>query len=170
MEEFYQLQFSERTASTYLEFRCSKKGGETIWVGQSVNLQEMSGWVTGFQGVVRDITERKEAQMAMQDSEARYRELFETASDLIHSIDSAGNILYANRSWHRTLGYTTVEVNALNFFDLIPEEDRSRHRQQFNKLITIGSKPRKRITYDLLGRDGQRITVEGSTVVSRNLL
>lgn len=82
-------------------------------------------------GVSRDITEMKKAEQQLIESEEKYRDLFENASDLIQSIDSKGNIIYVNNAWKKALGYTNKEIKSLNIFKIIHPEDTDHYKNFF---------------------------------------
>jgi len=74
--------------------------------------------------LARDITERKEAEDALRESEARYRNLVELSPDAIGVI-SDGIILYMNRAGNRLLGTkSSKELEGKSFFDIIAPENR----------------------------------------------
>ena len=79
--------------------------------------------------------ERTQAQVALQQSEEKYRDLLENATDLIHSYLPDGRILYANRTWKTTLGYTDLEVTKLNIKEVIHPESHAAWAQQIGQLI-----------------------------------
>ncbi len=62
---------------------------------------------------------RKQAELALRESEEKLRDLFENASDLIQSIGSDGHFLYVNRAWQQTLGYSEAEIAEMTVFDII---------------------------------------------------
>jgi diguanylate cyclase (GGDEF)-like protein/PAS domain S-box-containing protein len=64
-----------------------------------------------------------------------YLDLFENASDLIQSVTLDGSILYVNRAWKETLGYSDDEVSQLNIFDILAPADRDGCRQRIEMLI-----------------------------------
>jgi len=66
-----------------------------------------------------DISDRKLAEEALRESEERYRDILDNASDLIQSVDPNGSFLFVNRAWKETLGYTDEEIAGLNVFDVI---------------------------------------------------
>ena len=89
--------------------------------------RDQDGKVSGFRGTVRDISERKQAEQALRESEARYKTLFEAATDAIMILDTegsrAGRIVAANRAAAETTGYTVDELLNLNIADLrVPEQ------------------------------------------------
>ncbi len=62
---------------------------------------------------------RKQAEIALRESEEQLRDLFENATDLIQSIGADGRFLYVNRAWRATLGYSEVEIANMTVFDII---------------------------------------------------
>ncbi|MEO1050552.1 MAG: PAS domain S-box protein [Bacteroidota bacterium] len=64
-EEFYAERFKEGVDNSYLEFPIIRKDGREIWVGQNVKAiydSERENFILGFQGVVRDITDKRIAE------------------------------------------------------------------------------------------------------------
>ena len=122
--EFYLRQISEGAPTTYLEFPSVKKNGETIWVGQHVQLVFENGAVAGVHAIARDITKQKDAEDGLRRSEARYRSLIQGAAYGIYRATVDGVILDANPAIATMLGYTVDELLALNMSALYtsPEE------------------------------------------------
>jgi PAS domain S-box-containing protein len=69
-----------------------------------------------------DITGRKAAEAALQDSEARYRLLAEAAQELICMLTPDGQIVYANSAAYRMTGYTAEDLSQLTMQALAPPE------------------------------------------------
>jgi PAS domain S-box-containing protein len=79
------------------ELELPDRNGILISVELSTSLiYDEKGFVIGFQGTTRDITRRKEAEKALADSEAKYRDLVENINDIIYSIDERGTITYVS--------------------------------------------------------------------------
>jgi len=116
--EFYLRQISEKTPTTYLEFPAVTKGGETIWVGQHVELVFDAGHVAGVHAIARDITRQKDAEDRLRKSEARYRSLIQGAAYGIYRTTLDGQILDANPAIAAMLGYTVDELKTLNMSSL----------------------------------------------------
>ena len=102
-----------------------------------------------FAGMVmwQDITERKRADDALKESEARYRQLFENANDIIYVHDLKGNYISINEVAERVLGYTREEALAMNMAEIIaPEHLKIVKRKLAKKLAAAQIKPFMRST------------------------
>ena len=73
-------------------------------------LKDKDGNIFGAIETLEDITERKNAEAALRDSEANYRNLFESALDAIWANDIEGNIYKANESAARLTGYSIEKL------------------------------------------------------------
>ncbi|MFH0823467.1 MAG: PAS domain S-box protein, partial [Pseudomonadota bacterium] len=112
--EFYERQLGERTPDTHYELPIVTRTGQTVWLGQKVQLVTEQGKVLGFQSICRDITARKRAEEALRKSEERFRTLAQAAPFGIAVIGQSGDIEYLNPEFTDMLGYTS---------DDIPDED-----------------------------------------------
>ncbi|MCD6375843.1 MAG: PAS domain S-box protein [Caldisericaceae bacterium] len=78
---------------------------------------------TAVLGTVRDITKEREAHFALQESEKRYRNLFENVPVGLYRITQDGNIIAANPAMLKLLGYDSFdELNKINFFSLYTDK------------------------------------------------
>ena len=103
VERFYGLQFVKKIPETDYEFAILTKRGEKVWLTQRVQLLTEGDAVVGFQAICRDITELKQVQIALTESEERYRQLVELSPDGIYvRIDQ--ECVFANRSLAGMLG------------------------------------------------------------------
>ena len=113
------------------DFECQFRGpdGTIIWVEDNARpIRDQDGSVLYYEGSMKDVTDRVEAQQALQESEERYRTLFETMPVGLYRSAPAGQILDANPALWRMLGHPDREsllaVNAADIYSNV--EDRRR--------------------------------------------
>jgi PAS domain-containing protein len=75
--------------------------------------------VTGIVGVARDVTEWKSTLEALRESEKRYRELFENASDVVYTTELEVRVTSLKRVEQHLLGYSQEEITGLDLWGLI---------------------------------------------------
>ena len=112
--DVYQRQMLDRTPTTYLELPAVTKTGQTIWVGQHLQLVYEGERVTAIHAITRDISRQKDADDRLRKSEARYRSLIQGAAYGIYRATVDGTILDANPALANMLGYTVDELLALD--------------------------------------------------------
>jgi PAS domain S-box-containing protein len=96
------------------------------------------GNAEGLIGVISDITERKQAEEALRESEKRLRALFDASTETILLIDKDGFILCANEVLAKRLGTKRETCVGLNVYDLLPPEISRRRKKQGTKVIRTG--------------------------------
>jgi diguanylate cyclase (GGDEF)-like protein/PAS domain S-box-containing protein len=136
-----------------------KKTGELRRAAVSMELIDIDGEPC-IMTIADDITERRRAEDALKESEARYRDLFEHAHDLIQSVVVDGAFLYVNPAWRRALGYAEAEIAHLHIHDVL-HPDYLRQAADLWQRLTAGETVDHLETV-LVARDGRPIAVEGS--------
>jgi diguanylate cyclase (GGDEF)-like protein/PAS domain S-box-containing protein len=123
-----------------------------------------------FAGMVmwQDVTERKRANDALKESEARYRQLFENANDIIYVHDLAGNYLSMNKVAEQVLGYTSEEALSMNMTEIIAPEHAEVIKRKLDKKIK-GDAQQTIYEVDCLKKDGTRATLEvNSSIITKD--
>ena len=119
------------------EYRLIAKDGRVVWVrDESALLRDEAGRPLLWQGILLDITERKQAEEALRRSEERFRSLIQNAPDVIMVLDAESNILYDSPSIERVLGYEPGERIGSKGFDYVHPEDIERAEQTFVELLS----------------------------------
>lgn len=99
-----------------------KDGHEVILETSGVPILDAHGRLRGYRGVDRDITERKEAEEALRESEGHYRTLFERSTDAVFVVERAtGRYLDANAAAEHLTGRPLTELKTLTTRDVSPE-------------------------------------------------
>ncbi|MEH1777639.1 MAG: PAS domain-containing protein [Nostoc sp.] len=110
-----------------VEYRMIRCDSRTIWVRNQANLVLCAdGQTQLLQGLVFDISEHKQAEVALQESEARYRAILENQTELIARCLPDGTITYVNEAFCRFFGLKREEIIAQHYEPLVFEEDRER--------------------------------------------
>jgi PAS domain S-box-containing protein len=112
-----------------------KDGTEMDCVITSNLLRDNNGKVLASQCVVRDVTERKRWEQALQESEQRFRYLVESAADAFLVFDSKGKLIDVNQRACEMLGYTCQELLQLSVWDIRADQTEPTWPQLLENLV-----------------------------------
>jgi len=115
-------------------------------------LRNEKGEIISFRGVGREITERKKAEEALQQSEDRYRTILKEIADSYFEVDLAGNLTFVNDATCHNLGYSREELLGINYRDFSAKEDIEHVYQVFNQVYRTG-KPNKGFLWKVIRKD-----------------
>jgi PAS domain S-box-containing protein len=129
--------------------------------------QDATGRVAGLVGVISDITDQKQTEDRLKESEERFRELAEMLPETIYEMDLRGNITYANQKAYKQFGYTRKDVESgLNAYDMILPEHRQRALNNVKDIVN--GKDTGLSEYTALRKDGSTFdALFGTTAIRR---
>jgi PAS domain S-box-containing protein len=129
---------------------------------------EIRGKSTFYKGytariaTVRDITERKQAEETLHDSEERFRSVAENANDAIIYINGNGEIIFWNHAAEHIFGYSAEEVVGSSISLILPERYRVAHLEGMNRVMKTGESKIMGKTVEMSGlrKDGSEFPLE----------
>jgi PAS domain S-box-containing protein len=132
LRELERLQRGDRTLVVDFENRYRHKDGSYRWLLWSAYTSREEGLVYA---VGRDITDRKRSEERLRESERKYRDLVETSSDLIWSVDPSGQFTFVNRAARRIYGYEPEEMLGRPIGDFETDEQRLKDEEAFRGVL-----------------------------------
>ena len=140
-----------------VEYRMITTGGDERYIYDDAWIvEDENGKPLYSQGVMHDITNRKQAEKAQRESEQKYRLLFETAKDAIFINDEKGKFIDVNQAACESLGYSKEEFMELSIknIDASPEG--------YEQFIKVRNGRAKSTTFEVNQRrkDGTILLVE----------
>lgn len=142
-----------------MEKRYVRPDGSVVWV----NLNIAPLWQPGEKprhhlAVVADITAQKQAERALQESESRFRTLYEDNPAMYFTLVGDGTILSVNRFGAQQLGYSADELQGNSVLSVVHEEDREAVAAALASFLTGTSRSEKQ-EFRTIRKDGQMIWV-----------
>ncbi len=154
--------------------------GTEKFIDTSVSpIQDGVGKRVGFRGIIRDVSERKQAERrirqysrdleamvqkrteSLQRSEEKYRTILENIEDGYYELDLTGNITFVNDATSRITGYSEQELMKMSYRHLTDEKDSPKHYDEYKRVHKTGM-PIKRYEWKLIRKDGMERTIETS--------
>ncbi len=156
-----------RSAPRYaaeLEYRIVRKDGGVRWIHEMTrNVCGASGTPAFVQGALYDITERKQAEEALKESEAKYASLVEQATDGVYIVQDEV-MQFANTALAEMYGYEVDELLGKSVFDTVAPEARDKIAGRYRRRLK-GEPPPACYESKGLCRDGTVKSIELSAQV-----
>lgn len=144
-----------------MELEFYRRDGSTVWTETIIalafgNNKEPAGVV----GVIRDITQRKQVENALMESEEKFRSLVETSPGIIWEIDTSGKFLYISPMVKEVQGYEPEELLGKNFKDLALQQFRPIFQRALATMASSSTAPL--LPFEIIARhkDGHDMVLE----------
>ena len=127
-------------------------------------IRDEEGNPKGMIGTVLDITERKQAEEALRESERRFQQIVENVQEWIWEVDADGLYTYANPTVEKVLGYKPEEiVGNKHFYDVFHPEDREELKKAAIEVFARGE-PFRGFTNRNVHKNGKTVWLSTSGV------
>ncbi|PYS72389.1 MAG: hypothetical protein DMF69_07755, partial [Acidobacteria bacterium] len=148
-------------AQTIYEVDAIRKDGTRVPVEVSSRLVYENGIPVGVQGTARDLSERRNAEVAVRESEERFRNLFENARDTVFTCDLEGNFTSLNAAGELLTEFTRAEALKSNFTRVVAPE----YLPVAKKMLTQKASGDVATAYELeiISKGGRRVLIEISS-------
>jgi diguanylate cyclase (GGDEF)-like protein/PAS domain S-box-containing protein len=146
-----------------VEHRIIRRDDTVVWIRNTmVPYYDEKGLLIKYDGLIEDITGRKQTEEALRESEEKFRNIAQTAADAFILAERNGDIIFWNKSAQRIFGYKEEEILGKPLNILMPEQYREAHQAGIERLHATGeSKYFGRITeMEGLRKDGNIFPME----------
>ncbi len=136
--EFVRLMQEHDTISGF-ESQVYRKDGSVIWISENCRaVRDTDGHLLYYEGTVEDITQRRQAEENLRNSETLYHSLVETLPQNIFRKDIEGRFTFANRQFCKMLGKTLDQIVGKTDFDFFPHDLAEKYQRDDRKLKETG--------------------------------
>jgi len=131
--------------------------GNTTWLRTSkVPLRDKDNQIIGILGLYQDITERKQAEQELRESERRFSDLLQNVELISVMLDREGQITYSNDYLLRLTGWRPEEVIGKNWFELFVPPEISDLKDAFFAALLANQYEARHHENEILTRSGER--------------
>lgn len=125
------------------------------------------GKINGFRVLTWDVTQRKKAEEDRRLSEEKYRNILESMDEAYLETDLNGNFIFFNDSLCRVLGYSSTELQNINYRRISPPGSKQKIFEMFNEIYNTGKK-KTFMHHAVMDRDGSIKFLEMSIALMRS--
>ena len=139
-----------------IEFRGVRKDGSIVWLFTNPSALTIEGRLTGFSVIIQDITQLKQAEAALKESEQRYRSLFQHNPAMTYAIDRQGRYTSVNAAAIRVSGYSEEESRQMTMAQIIAPESLETVKRHYARALNGEPQSYESV---MIAKDGRRIDI-----------
>jgi PAS domain S-box-containing protein len=143
-----------------IEFSLRRADGSAVWLEAVGSNLLADATIRGIVLNARDVSERRRADLALRESEERYRDLFDNATDLVCMAAPDGLLLYVNKSWQEGTGYEEDEIGRMQLLDIVHPDSRAYYIEVVDRVLRGERLDHVELVF--MPKAGTPITVEGN--------
>jgi PAS domain S-box-containing protein len=158
---------SGKPGPTTYEYELTGANGQTVWLSwNTYPLANQEGKVLEYQSVGRTITEHKEAEEALRESEQRFRDLADKAPVGVYLLEGSVAV-YVNQTFAEMHGYTPDElIGKDKLRELTHPDDWKKAEERLKRRISGGPGYREKLSFRGVTKNGKTVYVEGHSAVT----
>ena len=154
--------------SRTLQLEILRKDDTTVWTETKFSfIRDKNQRPVNILAVMRDITDRKEAEEAIRQGEEKYRNILETIPDVYFEVDLAGNFIFFNDEIYSLYGYSKEELIGMNYRNYTDKEFVEKVFIAFNTVYKT-EVPAKGFDWKIIKKDGTNKHVEASATLIKD--
>ncbi len=149
--ELFWNAFKHPGQKLHLEFKVIHKKGHSIWMYSNPTITWLKNKVVGFNAIIIDITEHKQAEEALRQSERNYKELANSITDVFFAMDEQLRNTYWNRASEELTGVSAKDAVGKHLYDLFPDTEATRMGERMYLKVLRTKKPQHFVNEYSLG-------------------
>ena len=143
-DEFVRLMQKNDTITNF-ESRIYRKDGSIIWISENCRgVRDARGKLLYYEGTVEDMTQRRQAEANMRNSEALYHSLVETMPQHVFRKDLQGRFTFANQQYCKHYNCKLEDILGKTDFDFFPKELAEKYQKDDRRVMETGQ------TYEII--------------------
>jgi len=146
-------------------FRIITKDGNIRWIMETVTPFYYNG-ERAILGNSMDITELRQMEAALKQSEEKYRTILENIEDGYYEVNLDGNFILLNDAFENMFGYKKEELIGMSYRQMADQETAEKIFRIFNRVYATG-KPEQGVEWEFVRKDGTRGHIEASISLIR---
>jgi len=154
----WQEEMKEKGFVANYDWKVRRKDGEVRDCLLTSTERRAADGALQYQTIARDITDQKKSVEALRQSEKRFRDLFDSMTDMVYTQDLKGRFLSANPALNRVFGYVHNELIGLKAMDFMKPELRNQFESEYLKTLEAQGHYEGITSY--FTRDGRKIYLE----------
>ena len=127
----------QKKSNLAVDFRVKLPNGSTRYISSRGRaMEDSSGAAMGMTGVLLDVTESKQAELALRESEQRFRTLADAAPVMVWTAGATGEWDYVNRGWQEFTGHSPEKDLGFGWQRVVHPEDFGECTSSYQRVVT----------------------------------